>query len=80
MSEAATVRWAARSAPVRELESVASTDSPSAPPTCWVVLTSPETRPESSGVAVDIASVISDGNAIPAPIPSAINGTSRSGK
>ena len=51
------------------LASVASTESPSAPPTCWLVLTRPETRPESSGVAVDIASVISDGNASPPPRP-----------
>ena len=48
---------------VRVVASVASTASPSAPPTCWVVLTRPEARPESSWVAPDIASVISDGKA-----------------
>ena len=42
---------------------------PSAPPTCAVVLTSPEARPASSGVAPDIASVMSEGNARPAPVP-----------
>ena len=36
---------------------------PSAPPTCCVVLTTPDARPASSAVAPDIASVISAGNA-----------------
>ena len=40
------------------------------PPTCAVVLTSPEASPASSGVAPDIATFISAGNAIPAPMPS----------
>ena len=55
---------------VRVVESVASTASPSAPPTCRLVFTSPEARPESLCVAPDIASVISDGNDRPAPTPS----------
>ena len=55
---------------MRVLDSVASTARPSAPPTCRLVLTSPEARPESLWVAPDIASVISDGKQRPAPTPS----------
>ena len=54
---------------MRSVASVASTARPIAPPTCTVVLTRPEARPESSGVAPDIASVISAGKARPAPRP-----------
>lgn len=53
---------------------VASTASPIAPPTWTLVLTSPEARPESSIVAPDIASVISDGKPSPAPAPIRIIG------
>ena len=49
---------------------VAITAKPSAPPTCKVVLTSPEASPESLGVALAIASVISEGKQSPAPTPS----------
>ena len=52
------------------VDRVAMTASPSAPPTCCVVLTSPEARPESLGATPDIARVISDGNDRPAPTPS----------
>ena len=58
------------SASVRLAETVASTASPIAPPTCADVLTRPEARPASSGVALDIASFMSAGNELPAPNPS----------
>src|SRR3954464_9859788 len=48
-----------------------------APPTCTLVLTSPEASPESSGVAPDMASVISDGKPSPAPAPIRTIGGSR---
>ena len=54
---------------MRVVESVASTARPSAPPTCWVVLTRPEASPASLGVAPDIAIVISAGKSRPAPVP-----------
>ena len=57
---------------MRVVDSVASTASPSAPPTCAVVLTSPEVRPASLGVAPDIASVMSAGKHTPMPKPSRI--------
>ena len=57
-------------ASVRSVASVASTASPIAPPTWMVVLTRPEASPASLWVAPDIASVISAGNARPAPAPS----------
>ena len=56
-------------ASVRSVASVASTARPIAPPTWTLVLTRPEARPESLGVAPDIASVISDGKPRPAPRP-----------
>ena len=43
---------------MRSDATVASTARPIAPPTCTVVLTRPEARPESLRVAPDIASVI----------------------
>ena len=46
---------------VRPVASVASTARPIAPPTWTVVLTRPDARPASLGVAPDIASVISAG-------------------
>ncbi len=52
------------------LDSVASTASPSAPPTCAVVLTRPEARPASCGSTPDIARFISAGKHMPAPMPS----------
>jgi hypothetical protein len=55
---------------VRDDDTVASTASPSAAPICVVVLTSPDASPASSGVAPDMATVISAGMAIPAPRPS----------
>jgi hypothetical protein len=55
---------------VRDAERDAITASPSAPPTCCVVLISPEATPESLGATPDIASVINDGNERPAPTPS----------
>ena len=55
---------------VRSLANVASSASPSAPPTCTVVLTRPDASPASLSVAPDIASVISEGAARPAPSPS----------
>ena len=54
---------------MRVAASVATTASPSAPPTCTVVLTRPDARPASLGVAPDIASFISAGNALPMPAP-----------
>ena len=54
---------------MRLVESVASTASPRAPPTCMVVLTRPEARPASSGFTPVIARVMIDGNESPAPIP-----------
>ena len=63
-SRRASVRPPGRSS-VWVADRVASTARPRAPPTCWVVLTRPDTSPESSRVAVDIASVIRDGNERP---------------
>ena len=54
---------------MRSLASVASTARPMAPPTCTLVLMRPDARPESLGVAPDIASAISDGKPRPAPMP-----------
>ena len=54
---------------MRLVESVASTASPRAPPTCRVVLTRPEARPASSGRTPVIARVITEGNESPAPMP-----------
>jgi hypothetical protein len=54
---------------VRDVASVARIARPSAPPTWREVLTRPEASPASLRVAPDIASVISDGNERPAPIP-----------
>ena len=54
---------------VRVVDSVARTARPSAPPTWSEVFTSPEARPESLGVALDMASVMTDGNESPAPTP-----------
>jgi hypothetical protein len=70
LSAASRATPSARSASVRSVASVASTARPIAPPTWTVVLTKPEARPESLGVAPDIASVISAGKARPAPAPS----------
>ena len=49
---------------------MASTARPSAAPICVVVFTSPEASPASSGVAPDMATVISAGMEMPAPSPS----------
>src|SRR5439155_8808599 len=57
---------------LRVVERVARTARPSAPPTCAVVLTRPEAKPASWGVAPDIASVISAGKQAPMPKPSRI--------
>ena len=54
---------------MRPAASVANTDRPTAPPTWTVVLTRPDARPASCGVAEDIASDIKDGKLIPAPTP-----------
>jgi hypothetical protein len=59
------IRWL-----LRVVDSVASTASPSAPPTCAVVFTSPEARPASCGWAPDMATFISAGKHTPAPTPS----------
>jgi hypothetical protein len=53
-----------------DVETVASTASASAPPTCAVVFTSPDASPASCGVAPDIARFISAGKQTPAPAPS----------
>ena len=63
---------------MRSVESVASTASPIAPPTCMLVLTRPEARPESSGVAPDIARVMIAGKEEPMPTAISRNGGSRS--
>jgi hypothetical protein len=63
---------------VRSVESVASTARPIAPPTCMLVLTSPEASPESSIVAPDIARVMIAGKAEPMPMPISRNGGNRS--
>jgi hypothetical protein len=63
---------------VRSVASVARIARPIAPPTWTLVFTRPEARPESSGVAPDIASVISDGKPSPAPKPIRAVGGSRS--
>ncbi len=52
------------------VDNVASTASPSAPPTCAVVLTRPEARPASCGSTPDMATFISAGKQMPAPMPS----------
>ena len=54
---------------VRVMETVARTASPSAPPTCAVVLRRPEASPESAVVASDMARMVSAGNDRPAPTP-----------
>src|SRR6266566_2114491 len=54
---------------LRVADRVASTASPSAAPTCVVVLTSPEARPASRWVAPDIARVASAGKDTPMPMP-----------
>jgi hypothetical protein len=38
----------------------ASTARPTAPPTCWLVLKMPEARPWSSGLAAEVAVIVSD--------------------
>ena len=53
--------------PVRAAASVLSTATPSAAPTCCVVLTSPEVTPASEADAVDMARVIIAGKASPNP-------------
>ena len=65
---------------MRSVASVASTARPIAPPTWALVLTRPEARPASSGVAPDIASVISDGKEMPTPTPISSIGGSRSAR
>ena len=55
---------------MRRVEPVASTASPSAPPTWAVVLTSPEARPASSGCTSFMAASSIGLKAMPAPTPS----------
>ena len=61
---------------LRDVDSVASTASPIAPPTWAEVLTRPEASPASALVAPDIAIVISAGKQTPIPVPS----STRTGK
>ncbi len=55
--------------------SVVSTATPSAIPTCWTVLNSPDAGPASSGRALDMPSPVSDGSTSPAPAASTNTGS-----
>jgi hypothetical protein len=61
--------------PVRAAASVLSTATPSAAPTCCVVLTSPEVTPASEADAADMARVIIAGKASPNPPTSSMVGS-----
>ena len=43
--------------------------SPSEPPTCWVVLSSPEASPESPLATPLVAAIVIGTNDIPKPVP-----------
>ena len=52
---------------VRLLATVARIARPSAPPTCWEVLISPEARPASCGLVPVTAAIVTGTNAKPSP-------------
>ena len=69
---------AAKTSSVRPLAIVARTASPSAPPTCWLVLMSPEARPASSGRVPVTAAIVEGTNAKPRPTAASSDGNSTS--
>src|SRR3954462_428662 len=52
-----------------DVETAARTARPSAPPTCWVVLSRPEARPESSAATPLVAAIVIGTNDMPSPTP-----------
>jgi hypothetical protein len=53
----------------RDVETADRTASPSDPPTCWVVLSRPEARPESPAATPLVAAIVIGTNDMPSPTP-----------
>src|SRR5215207_821210 len=64
----------ANTSSVREVATVARIASPSAPPTCWEVLMSPEARPASSWFVPVTAAIVTGTNAKPSPTAATSDG------
>src|SRR6478735_9932067 len=54
---------------IRDDETAVRTARPSDPPTCWVVLSRPDARPEPSGATPLVAEIVIGTNDMPSPTP-----------
>ena len=54
---------------IRDVETADRTARPSDPPTCWVVLSRPEARPESSRATPLVAAIVIGTKDMPSPTP-----------